>query len=129
MKKTTPSNNTFLPLPVIELYTAFSCDKSWENMQPNEQGRHCQHCDQTIIDFRGKSTAEIVAIHEQSPHKVCGIYNQSQLQDKFTVPSTSIMKAALFSLIGLGLSVTTDFDGNYQLTVPISKVQLPKKPL
>jgi len=27
------------------------CDEKWENMQPDEQGRHCALCNKTVVDF------------------------------------------------------------------------------
>ena len=27
------------------------CDEKWENMQPDELGRHCIFCNKTVVDF------------------------------------------------------------------------------
>jgi len=36
------------------------CHENWDAMHPREQGRHCDACDKTVIDFTEKSEKEIV---------------------------------------------------------------------
>jgi len=50
-------------------------------MPENERGRLCLKCQNTIIDFREKSDAEIAQTHVFTTGKVCGLYKPSQVKD------------------------------------------------
>lgn len=67
--------NTFTRINLSQLRP---CDQAWEDMKPHEQGRLCQQCSKTIIDFRNKTDREIAEIHAFSEESVCGLYRPSQ---------------------------------------------------
>jgi hypothetical protein len=48
-------------------------------MEKADSGRFCVSCQKKVIDFTGLSDAEIFRIFGQSPGKVCGHFNPSQL--------------------------------------------------
>jgi len=64
----------------INLERLKKCDQIWEYMPENEEGRLCEKCDNTIIDFRNKSNKEIALIHSSDNTKVCGLYKSEQLK-------------------------------------------------
>jgi hypothetical protein len=56
------------------------CHENWDAMHPREQGRHCDACYKTVIDFTGKSEKEIVEYFEKYPdQRICGHFRISQL--------------------------------------------------
>lgn len=56
------------------------CTEDWGKMSPEEQGRHCQVCCKTVVDFSQKSNTEIVDfLKTNSDKKVCGRFRSEQL--------------------------------------------------
>lgn len=56
------------------------CHENWNNMLPEDQGRHCLQCSKTVVDFTDWDTPAIVAyLHANATQKVCGRFNASQL--------------------------------------------------
>jgi hypothetical protein len=58
------------------------CHENWDAMHPREQGRHCDACDKTVIDFTGKSEKEICEYFvEHAGTRICGHFRISQLHN------------------------------------------------
>ena len=57
------------------------CFEGWENMQPNEQGRHCNACAKTVVDFT-EMTDEAVQNYFITHYEkqICGHFKNTQLQ-------------------------------------------------
>ena len=59
------------------------CHENWDAMHPREQGRHCDACDKTVIDFTDKSEKEIGEYFaEHADKRICGHFRKSQLHEK-----------------------------------------------
>lgn len=59
------------------------CHENWDAMHPREQGRHCDACEKTVIDFTEKSEKEIVEYFVEHPdQRICGHFRKSQLHEK-----------------------------------------------
>ena len=57
------------------LFIENPCSEKWNNMQPNELGRHCAVCDTTVIDFTNKTEQEILNYFAANEEKhICGKY-------------------------------------------------------
>lgn len=57
------------------------CSEDWNKMTAEEQGRHCQVCCKTVVDFSQKSNDEIVGFLQKNvSSKVCGRFRKEQLQ-------------------------------------------------
>jgi hypothetical protein len=55
------------------------CDKQWNNMTPNEEGRFCDSCNLTVVDFTSMSTEAIKTYFENKKgQNVCGHYYAHQ---------------------------------------------------
>jgi hypothetical protein len=54
------------------------CHQSWQQMEQNEQGRHCQQCSKTVVDF-SKMTADEILAHLNNSANVCGRFGEFQL--------------------------------------------------
>jgi len=62
------------------------CHENWDKMTPNEQGRHCNVCVKTVVDFTNMEAREIKSFFEEKKgEKVCGHFNTTQV-DK-TIPT------------------------------------------
>lgn len=55
------------------------CAENWDAMLPEEQGRHCLACNKLITDFSTKTDQQILDYIKANNGKVCGRFNQSQL--------------------------------------------------
>ena len=75
-------------------------------MLPNGEGRYCLHCQKSVIDFTGKSDAEVARIIQAAPGEVCGRVLRSQLgRPLYAIPprTTGWRLAASFALFALAL--------------------------
>lgn len=60
------------------------CSENWDTMQPGAQGRHCDSCAQTVIDFTTWELQDITAYLKKKTGKhVCGRFLNSQLNQPF----------------------------------------------
>ena len=56
------------------------CSEDWNKMTTEEQGRHCQVCCKTVVDFSKRSSNEIVDFLQKSiSTKICGRFRKEQL--------------------------------------------------
>ncbi|KQC02234.1 carboxypeptidase-like regulatory domain-containing protein [Pedobacter sp. Hv1] len=74
------------------------CQKNWNDMQPAKDGRICSFCEREVVDFKSWSTAELIDWFGKTDRKVCGHFNQYQL-DAVKKDKTSSNNWALSSKI------------------------------
>lgn len=56
------------------------CHEDWNKMSAVEQGRHCQVCCKTVVDFSMRSNEEIAGyIRENSSQRICGNFRKDQV--------------------------------------------------
>lgn len=56
------------------------CEKSWDEMTPESNGRFCGSCQHPVIDFTRMSDFSIVTyLENHRTEKVCGRFTQPQL--------------------------------------------------
>ncbi len=55
-----------------------SCNQNWDEMILNKEGRHCNLCHKTVIDFRHNSIQEIQN-YSQGKKQLCGLFKIEQL--------------------------------------------------
>lgn len=76
-----------------------SCHEDWQKMTPNQQGKFCNSCAKTVVDFTKKSVKEIQSFFiENQGKKVCGRFKQNQL-DSITIeiPEQVLFQQVSFS--------------------------------
>ena len=57
------------------------CNKGWDNMTPNNNGRHCDTCDKVVVDFTQMNKEEIKSYFiQKSGSKICGHFRISQVE-------------------------------------------------
>jgi hypothetical protein len=67
------------------------CHKDWQQMTPNEQGRHCAHCCKTVIDFSAWEPEEIVYyLRARKEEQVCGRFRKAQLDTPILTPEAFV---------------------------------------
>lgn len=70
------------------------CHQSWSNMHPREEGRYCNHCSKTVVDFTAMSDEAIQQYFIQRQGQgVCGRFKAAQLQRvRITLPGYVLQK-------------------------------------
>lgn len=107
------------------------CHENWGVMTPNEQGRFCQSCQKTVVDFTHWSTADIQNYFARHyGQKVCGRFKNEQLAQiniqiptsLFTyIPASRKFALALLIVFGTTLFSCTDNSGN---SAAIGKIEV-----
>ncbi len=59
------------------------CHENWQQMTPNEQGRHCMSCQKTVVDFTLMSDQEVLHYISRASSAVCGRFNNNQLNKTY----------------------------------------------
>lgn len=57
----------------------FACDQEWDAMPEHGEGRLCEACDRTLIDFTSLSEQEILNLQIANDFKLCGSYTRTQI--------------------------------------------------
>ncbi len=76
------------------------CTKRWEDMAPSHQGRFCDSCQKSLIDFTGWSRDELIAWFRREP-ETCGMFEKHQIDPRY-VPVEDLGRHArrgLFAVI------------------------------
>ncbi|WP_123985195.1 hypothetical protein [Taibaiella soli] len=69
------------------IHIAAPCNENWNNMTPNENGRHCDSCCKTVVDFTNWPLEDIAQYLQQNGKgNVCGHFRASQLNTPFETP-------------------------------------------
>lgn len=58
------------------------CQEDWNQMLPAEQGRFCQACEKTVVDFSQMSDEQVLnyfKIKQQAAERVCGRFRAEQV--------------------------------------------------
>lgn len=94
-----------LDLPILNVHLN-ACSEDWQQMTPVEQGRHCAHCNRTVLDFTTRTQVDLeAAFQTSSDGRVCGRFRQSQLAPKPQLrPKLRRFLVALVLVCGLGLA-------------------------
>jgi|GEM_PF-5667175 len=69
------------------------CHEDWNKMSPQEQGRFCDKCCKTVVDFSNKSPLEVQEILlSRANEKMCGRFKTDQLRKpvRLNIPFQSI---------------------------------------
>lgn len=84
------------------------CDKKWNDMQPEKQGRFCGSCEKSVVDFTNMSDFSIVSYLENHKHdKVCGRFTKPQLERVYQLKPTAPLPVVDLRAVVLGLALTT----------------------
>ena len=58
------------------------CNENWNSMLPNKNGRFCNSCDKTVVDFTKMNTIEIQKyfIENSNKERICGHFKSNQVE-------------------------------------------------
>jgi hypothetical protein len=84
------------------------CDKSWNEMTPETDGRFCGSCEKSVIDFTRMSDFSIVNYLESHRNeKVCGRFTKPQLDRVYALNQPVFATSFDLKAVVLGLALTT----------------------
>lgn len=79
------------------------CHEDWQQMTPEDKGRHCLVCQKTVIDFTQLTDTEILSYFQQKPTGVCGRFRPEQLAPK---PVAEVTQTSRWKMYLMALSAT-----------------------
>lgn len=83
------------------------CTQNWNTMSVEKQGRFCEHCSKTVIDFTGLTDPQIVALLEQNSGTACGRFDSHQLNRALIAPSKPSKRNKLHEIFAALLLMLT----------------------
>lgn len=82
------------------------CSEDWNTMTPNEQGRHCDKCAMTVIDFTKMTEAEIIlTLQSAAGQRICGRMRQEVKSENLS--PVSVLSTQGYRLPKLSASIYT----------------------
>ena len=64
----------------VELSIPEPCAQDWNEMRAEADGRHCAHCQKTVVDFTGMTDAELLTYFKTKSSQSCGRFYADQLE-------------------------------------------------
>ena len=75
------------------------CHENWENFTQAEQGRHCQVCAKTVIDFtEWQPNAIANYLSDKTEGETCGRFTKAQLEDNIPTAEEFVKKISYFRI-------------------------------
>ena len=119
------------------------CNANWDEMTPNDKGKHCGSCNKTVVDFTTMNAEQIKHyLNSSKMQKVCGHFKTTQvsvsrpihhqflvnlylnIESNFTAP---IFKTLTLSLIVLCMTVVGCIRPTTTSTTTTGLIAIPNK--
>lgn len=86
---------------------AFNCPENTANMPKRDDGFYCGSCNRMIVDYSGKSNAEIAALLKKSTEKNCGVFKSNQVRNAEQSQVSTLFRMAFSLVFILGLNASS----------------------
>ncbi len=123
---------SFPKLPAMKketyLHIPEPCHEQWDKMSPAQQGRFCQQCSKTVVDFSTMTDQQVLKVLSKESGTTCGRFTSDQLERPFVKESTPLLQSPyrLFLSAFIPAFFSTGI-ANAQMTV--GKLVAVKKPV
>ena len=107
----------------IEIKVPEPCHEDWNKMSIESQGRYCNACKKTVIDFTLMSDEQLVNFFNKTQSHVCGRFNSDQLNKQMLVPSKKIPWLTYFFQVSIPLFLLS-LKTNAQQTIPKNNFEI-----
>ena len=64
----------------VYLHIPEPCHEDWNKMTQAQQGRFCQSCAKTVVDFSAMTDKQILEVLSKAASKTCGRFSGDQLE-------------------------------------------------
>ena len=85
----------------IQLAIPEPCTQQWNEMQGVQGGRHCTHCQKTVMDFSRMTDVQLLAYFQKPGIAACGRFTAEQLDRAISI--TEVPKSNWWARIAAGL--------------------------
>lgn len=69
------------------------CHENWDQMSPAQQGRFCQQCSKTVVDFSTMTDQQVLKVLSKESGSTCGRFTSDQLERPFVKESTPLLQS------------------------------------
>ena len=66
------------------------CHENWDNMTTADQGRYCNACAKTVIDFSAMTDTQVLNYFKKDTGNTCGRFHNDQLINDILIPKKQI---------------------------------------
>ena len=119
--------------PHLKISVPKPCSESWASMAPETNGRFCESCATTVLDFSQFSDKELLDYFVSRSGKMCGRFSATQLNRAIyaeTLPKQSfIPRLVAVAALFLGISSQTQAQSLNTHPVPSSYTETEEKPV
>ena len=77
------------------------CHENWDNMTTADQGRYCNACAKTVIDFSVMTDAQVLNYFKKDTGNTCGRFLNDQLDNDILIPKKQIPWLRYFFTIAI----------------------------
>ena len=63
----------------IQISIPEPCPQAWDDMQPMQGGKHCAHCQKTVMDFTRMTDTQLLAYFQKNTESTCGRLTAEQV--------------------------------------------------
>ncbi|MGB1004699.1 MAG: carboxypeptidase-like regulatory domain-containing protein [Salibacteraceae bacterium] len=102
------------------------CHEDWSKMLPQKQGRFCQSCSKTVVDFTSSTDARVLDFFKNKNENTCGRFSQKQIDQIFVPQQKHPWIGPLAGSLSLLSMVIAPKQGQTQDTTSLPKTEIPK---
>ncbi|HWY98777.1 MAG TPA: carboxypeptidase-like regulatory domain-containing protein [Bacteroidia bacterium] len=88
------------------------CNQNWDAMKLTGNGRRCDSCNKTVVDFSKFTDKELIDFLQKAKGEICGRLNEYQLERPIYLPTTNnnsyLSKALLGTTLIAGIAATAN---------------------
>lgn len=112
----------------IEIQIPNPCHEDWNNMTIEAQGRHCNSCKKTVIDFSLMNDEQLVNFFKSETSHVCGRISIDQVNKEILIPARKIPWLTYFFQVSIPLFLLSlKTTAQNKLESNVTEISLPKK--
>lgn len=78
-----------------------ACNQDWNMMEQLHEGKHCDSCQKTVIDFTLMTDTQLANFFKKNTSNVCGRFYDDQLNKQITLPKRELPWLKYFFTITL----------------------------
>jgi Secretion system C-terminal sorting domain len=101
------------------------CSQNWDDMTANHEGRFCNSCQKTVVDFTAMSDTQVLNFINSNADKTCGIFYENQLEKQMLVPRKPLPWLKYFFTITLPAFLLSQ-KANAQKIIEKNKIEITK---
>jgi hypothetical protein len=112
----------------LKLSIPVPCSQDWDVMTSNNNGRHCDSCQKTVVDFSNFTDKELVEFFKKATGKICGRLNPYQIDRPMPMIEQSrhslLYKTLLGTAVVAGISASAQGQTSPQDTTRIRQTPI-----